>query len=36
MTYLSDLEVKNPLVSTKIGGVTHEGRNIVQVIYKKK
>ena len=35
MTYLSDLAASNPLVSTKVGGVTDEGRNIIQVINKK-
>jgi len=31
MAYLNDLAATNPLVSTKVGGVTDEGRNIVQV-----
>ena len=31
MAYLSDLAATNPLVTTKVGGVTSQGRNIVQV-----
>ena len=32
MAYLTDLANTNPLVSTKIGGTTQEGRDIVQAI----
>lgn len=30
MAYLADLAATNPLVTTKVGGTTVEGRNIVQ------
>lgn len=30
MAYLDDLSRTNPLVTTKVGGTTGEGRNIVQ------
>jgi hypothetical protein len=32
MAYLSDLASTNPLVSTKVGGTSEEGRDIVQLI----
>lgn len=32
MAYLNDLASTNPIVSTKVGGVTAEGRDIVQLI----
>ena len=35
MAYLNDLAATNPLVSTKVGGVTDEGRDIVQVNFFK-
>lgn len=32
MAYLADLASTNPLVSTKVGGTTDQGRDIVQAI----
>lgn len=32
MAYLYDLDNTNPLVSTKVGGTSGEGRDIVQLI----
>ena len=32
MAWLTDLASTNPLVSTKVGGTSHEGRAIVQAI----
>lgn len=32
MAYLVELENTNPLVTNKVGGITEEGRNIVQTI----
>lgn len=32
MAYLAELETNNQLVTTKIGGITLEGRNVVQAI----
>ncbi len=32
MAWLADLDSTNPLVSTKVGGTTLEGRDIVQAI----
>jgi len=31
MAFLEDLAATNPLVTLKVGGVTGQGRNIVQV-----